>query len=304
MAKQIGRVAFESHGHRERSVGTVDGRVVIVIDKVANHTRANEAIYQVVVEEKTLAKQFRSIDAARAATEKKYVAQLTRLSDETIAATMRAIPDRPFHTWHFIAALKSVKPNLWRKLVDRYGEGGEGSGARYTAFSAVAHALRHAADRGILVKLPSYQRAPSELKWGSSVIRFWSDKLEDESGLLTGELSPGAVRLYPEGALKRVTVNAYERDERARADCIRHYGTACQACGMDFAQQYGAFGEGFIHVHHRIELHTVTQGYQVNPVEDLVPLCPNCHAMVHRRQPMLTVQELRDLLRDMRGAGT
>jgi 5-methylcytosine-specific restriction protein A len=70
---------------------------------------------------------------------------------------------------------------------------------------------------------------------------------------------------------------------------------------MDFASRYGPLGNGFIHVHHLMALHTVPEGYRVNPIADLVPLCPNCHAMVHRRDPMLTIDELRDLLRSGRG---
>jgi len=65
---------------------------------------------------------------------------------------------------------------------------------------------------------------------------------------------------------------------------------------MNFAERYGEIGDRFIHVHHLREISSVGAEYVVDPVEDLRPLCPNCHAMAHRRKPALSVSELRSLL--------
>jgi hypothetical protein len=107
------------------------------------------------------------------------------------------------------------------------------------------------------------------------------------------EPDPG--QTYAEGTLTRVEVNKYERDPRARQECLDRYGYRCQACGVDFGERYGPLGAGFIHVHHIRELSTVGPGY-TDPVDDLRPLCPNCHAMVHRASPAMPVEELRNLL--------
>ncbi|WP_309603585.1 HNH endonuclease [Klebsiella pneumoniae] len=64
-----------------------------------------------------------------------------------------------------------------------------------------------------------------------------------------------------------------------------------------FEKVYGEHGKGFIHVHHIKPLHTVGDNYVVNPIEDMVPLCPNCHAMIHRGSEVLSVDGLKDLLR-------
>ena len=101
---------------------------------------------------------------------------------------------------------------------------------------------------------------------------------------------------YSEGAAMRVEVNRYERDPRARAECLEHWGTACVVCRFDFGERYGTLGQGFIHVHHLIELSSVGDDYRVDPKNDLRPLCPNCHSMVHRRHPALTPEELRSIL--------
>lgn len=97
---------------------------------------------------------------------------------------------------------------------------------------------------------------------------------------------------YYEGAAKRVTVNAYERNTKARDACIKHYGTNCAVCGFNFGTAYGDIGSGFIHVHHLISLTSIKAQYQVDPVKDLRPVCPNCHAMLHRKEPPFSIEEL------------
>ena len=83
-----------------------------------------------------------------------------------------------------------------------------------------------------------------------------------------------------EGAKHQETVVRYERDQGNRKACIAHYGYVCQVCGMDFAKAYGELGKEYIEVHH---LHPVSQGERkVDPIEDLIPLCANCHSMIHR----------------------
>ena len=99
--------------------------------------------------------------------------------------------------------------------------------------------------------------------------------------------------VFPEGAKKEVTINAYERSSAARAACIAHYGLSCVVCGFDFEEIYGDLGRGFIHVHHIVPISSIGVDYEVNPIEDLRPVCPNCHEMLHRGQPPLSIEDLR-----------
>jgi 5-methylcytosine-specific restriction protein A len=104
--------------------------------------------------------------------------------------------------------------------------------------------------------------------------------------------------VFPEGALSRVEVNRYERDPRARKACLDHHGYRCIVCDFSFEDRYGPLGKSYIHVHHKLELSTVPPSYRVNPITDLVPVCPNCHAMIHRGTgPALAVEELKRQLR-------
>jgi hypothetical protein len=100
----------------------------------------------------------------------------------------------------------------------------------------------------------------------------------------------------PEGAKSRVMVNRYERDPVARIRCLDHFGYECQVCCLKFEERYGEVGREFMHVHHKKPLSEIADhdNHQVNPLEDLVPVCPNCHAMLHMPTGRtLTVEELR-----------
>ena len=98
---------------------------------------------------------------------------------------------------------------------------------------------------------------------------------------------------HQEGAATRVVVNRYERDPKARTKCIEHHGACCVVCELDFEKRYGEIGKGFIHVHHLRPLGRLKSSYRLDPVRDLVPVCPNCHAMLHRRDPPYDIEQLR-----------
>lgn len=107
------------------------------------------------------------------------------------------------------------------------------------------------------------------------------------------ETSPG----LPEGAVRRIEVNRYERNRVNRAICISVHGTSCKVCGLKFEELYGEIGRNFIHVHHVVPVSRLGAAYNIDPVQDLVPVCPNCHSMLHRRNPPLDIDELRDMMR-------
>lgn len=100
---------------------------------------------------------------------------------------------------------------------------------------------------------------------------------------------------YYEGATKHITVNVYERSAKARKTCIAHYGVSCFVCGFNFKSVYGDAGDGFIHVHHLKPLSEVGEEYRLDPIKDLRPVCPNCHAMIHKRIPAYTIEEMKQL---------
>ena len=101
---------------------------------------------------------------------------------------------------------------------------------------------------------------------------------------------------YFEGNGQCIVVDAYERNSDARQKCIDYYGASCIICDFSFENIYGNVGLGFIHVHHLRPLSEIGEQYQVDPIVDLRPVCPNCHAIIHRRNPAYTIDEVREIL--------
>ncbi len=104
---------------------------------------------------------------------------------------------------------------------------------------------------------------------------------------------------YIEGAVCKVTINAYERSPEARKKCIEWYGATCSVCGVSLDELYGDVARGLIHVHHICPLASIGSKYKVDPIKDLRPVCPNCHAVVHRRTPPYTVDEVKSFMRSV-----
>ncbi|MBJ6360362.1 DUF3427 domain-containing protein [Paenibacillus sp. MAHUQ-46] len=128
-----------------------------------------------------------------------------------------------------------------------------------------------------------------------NIVWQFTDPRESHPEILTEEVSESEKLV--EGAIKQVFVNIYERNPLARKRCIEHYGVVCSVCEFNFADHYGEIGEGFIHVHHLKSLREIGKEYEINPIKDLKPVCPNCHAMLHKRKPEpYSIEELRGIL--------
>lgn len=195
-----------------------------------------------------------------------------------------------FSTFDFAKKLETSYPDMWTELTQKYGAGGKGTGNNYSAYSYIAQQLNKLWNEESIKKL-DYRTAPPE--WGNAWIRYWSE-------LKTGNDYPDEVRdseLLTEGAVKQISVNRYERDKNARTLCVEHYGLSCSVCQFDFEKVYGAHGAGFIHVHHLTPISTIEREYEVNPIEDLRPVCPNCHAMLHRSKKLLSIEQLKNIIR-------
>lgn len=105
---------------------------------------------------------------------------------------------------------------------------------------------------------------------------------------------------YKEGNTKLVFVNKYERNPIAKKKCIEHFGTQCQICGFKFSEKYGAIFENKIHVHHIKLLSEIGKEYEIDPIKDLIPVCPNCHMILHSKgkNEVYTVDEIREMIKN------
>ena len=103
-----------------------------------------------------------------------------------------------------------------------------------------------------------------------------------------------------EGAVREIRVNAYERSQIAREQCILCHGCRCAVCGIVLADVYGELAQGYIHVHHLRQLSEVGESYEIDPVHDLRPVCPNCHAIIHMKKPAYSIQQVKDLIQNQK----
>jgi 5-methylcytosine-specific restriction protein A len=135
-------------------------------------------------------------------------------------------------------------------------------------------------------------------------VRLWTSRLAaavlallplEGDALVNTQISEDILGL-PEGAKASLVVNAYERDRRNRAAALAVHGFSCKACGLALHQRYGSLASGIIEVHHVVPVSQLGSDYVLDPRVDLVPLCPNCHAVAHRRNPPFTVDELRNMI--------
>lgn len=103
--------------------------------------------------------------------------------------------------------------------------------------------------------------------------------------------SIGIIEQRPEGKVKVSYTSKYERDRRNRRMAIELHGTRCAICGFDFEQIYGERGKGFIEVHHIKPLYENQDEVIINPQEDLICVCSNCHRMFHRKKDKVPTPE-------------
>jgi 5-methylcytosine-specific restriction enzyme A len=134
----------------------------------------------------------------------------------------------------------------------------------------------------------------SGMKLPESVVQWLLSEWPTRAGTIV--LNPEEVALgtvYEEGAVRRVVVNAYERNRAARAACVKHHGYACAVCDVVLADIYGPVAERYIHVHHIRAISGVGAEYQVDPIQDLRPVCPNCHSVLHLTASLGEIEDLR-----------
>ena len=147
-----------------------------------------------------------------------------------------------------------------------------------------------------LHRLPTYNWTPraSGIKIPENVASqlegLWFEKTFKKSNGPTFRRKEKVI--FNEGVLKYIQSKRYERNPHARRKCLESNGYSCKVCGFDFEKIYGKLGRNYIHVHHTTPISTIGEEYEVDPQADLIPICPNCHAMIHRNRPVLQVEEL------------
>jgi 5-methylcytosine-specific restriction protein A len=128
-------------------------------------------------------------------------------------------------------------------------------------------------------------------KFVDKLLELWKSFLKENHGINYDHIA----KEYFEGNFRQNLYSRYERNIEARNACIERYGYTCQVCKINMEEKYGDVGKNFIHVHHIKFLSDIKKQYKIDPINDLVTLCPNCHSMLHRKidGKYLSVQELK-----------
>lgn len=107
------------------------------------------------------------------------------------------------------------------------------------------------------------------------------------------DLSPDR---FKEGAEYFSNSKKLERSSAARKRAVELHGVNCAVCNLNFEAVYGDIGKEYIHIHHLTPISNA--GYnEINPDTDLVPVCPNCHAMIHKESPPIPIQKMKEILK-------
>lgn len=128
-----------------------------------------------------------------------------------------------------------------------------------------------------------------------ALMKMWKVRVQVDELHLPEEVDDSD-QSFVEGATKKILVNAYERNPEARRKCLNKWGYNCTVCAFRFDLHYGPFGKGYMHVHHLRPLSSVKESHEVDPVKDLRPVCPNCHAMLHTKSPPMAIEELQEII--------
>lgn len=134
------------------------------------------------------------------------------------------------------------------------------------------------------------------LEYGSSTVGNVMRKLTEVDRIGFTEDDEG----FPEGKLKLKQHLVRERNPEviklAKERYLQRHGKLiCEVCTFDFKEHYGDIGEGYIEGHHTKPIMEMAEN-EVTKVEDIALVCSNCHRMLHRRRPWLSINELKQLL--------
>jgi 5-methylcytosine-specific restriction protein A len=179
-----------------------------------------------------------------------------------------------------------------------------------SSVAQVYPALLPAHEAAIRVAALSPRHTTTKNDHSPNFIKFLSEQLNErlpqpdyyDNRLTTSVHIPEEMgdQRFEEGAAVQILVNRYERDPAARRRCIAHYRAVCAACGLSLADQYGPEVDGLIHVHHLTPLSSVGKQAVIDPVRDLRPVCPNCHAVIHSARRPRTIEQVKKMMRDRR----
>lgn len=162
----------------------------------------------------------------------------------------------------------------------------------YDAFFPHRAGYKGADNRASRKRIHDLLNPLSETDLHNKVVEIWSKRSIELGGADLECESP----LW-EGKSFQLQINKYERNRYARSACIAHHGARCKCCGLALSEIYGDIALDMIEVHHLKPIAEIGKDYQVDPINDLVPLCPNCHRVIHKKTPPFKISEIKEIIK-------
>jgi len=147
--------------------------------------------------------------------------------------------------------------------------------------------------------LPRNEELENDLK---KIVIFYNDYMHKTNILTSNTEFIGKYKNNVEEGKRILTTHySYERDPKIVNDfkekCIAEQRELrCEACNFSSEETYGERGQGFIEVHHLKPVSQMNPGEKTS-LNDLALICSNCHKMIHRKMPYLTIDELKQILK-------
>lgn len=104
---------------------------------------------------------------------------------------------------------------------------------------------------------------------------------------------PDSQHYFDEGFRTEIIKEVSKRHKSLVELAKRKYGKKCSVCEFDFGKTFGNHGDGFIEIHH---LKPIAKGKRQTTIEDVRPVCPNCHRMLHRGNVLLSIEDLKKII--------
>lgn len=128
--------------------------------------------------------------------------------------------------------------------------------------------------------------------------KFWQIELADEEDFSENN---NIDRSFVEGEIVERIHLSRERNSKvieiAKELFKKKFGKLfCEIYNFDFEDMYGEIGKDFIEGHHTIAVSDMKPNHETKP-EDIAMVCSNCHKMLHRKRPWLSISELKNILK-------
>lgn len=144
-------------------------------------------------------------------------------------------------------------------------------------------------------KFPQYNWTPqtSGLSIPEEIFNELYEYIQSNNSFKFTTITLEEILKYSDGKPKVLTYKTYDRNVAARQKCLEYYGYDCTVCGFNFSDRYGDIGRNYIEVHHLKPIADIAMEHEIEPIKDLRPVCANCHRMLHKRRPVLSIEELK-----------